>query len=388
MSKLQKSTQSIEFVDFIPAELKENKTWEVVYYMKHPITKDLKRIRHRVKPLKSTIERRKLAKRMIVNINKKLYSGWNKFIEESNTKSFAKVFDVFDTYLMTIKKQVKKETLRKDTLRSYTSFINNIKNYLIENNLQDIFVHDWNEELLQNFLDEIFFERDNSARTHNNYLRFINTFSLWMIKRKYINVNPATNIDRIKEGTKKRIVISHKDRETILNYMKENHYNYYVLCYTAFYTLIRRTEITKILVSDVFLKNRIINIRADISKNGKEQVVTIPKPLINVLIEHLSKAKNSDYLFSADNFIPGPTQLNPKKISDEWAKLRRKLKFSDKYQWYSLKDTGITNYLTLGLPLIDVKNQARHHSITQTETYTPKNIVKAVKSIESASLDF
>ncbi len=50
--------------------------------------------------------------------------------------------------------------------------------------------------------------------------------------------------------------------------------------------------------------------------------------------------------------------------------------------------TGITNYLSLGLPAIDVKNQARHHSITQTETYTPKSIIKSVDSIENANIDF
>ncbi len=204
MSILQKSTQSIEFVDFVPAELKENKTWEIVYYVKHPITKDLKRIRHRVKPLKSTIERRKLAKRMITNINKKLQTGWNKFIEESDTKSFVKVFEAFDTYLIYIKNQVKKEVLRKDTLRAYTSYVNNFKQFLVDKKLNDMFIFDFKEQIIQDFLDEIFFVRDNSATTHNNYLRFLKSFGTWLIKRKYININPAINISRIKEGAKKK----------------------------------------------------------------------------------------------------------------------------------------------------------------------------------------
>ncbi|WP_394369958.1 tyrosine-type recombinase/integrase [Tenacibaculum finnmarkense] len=173
----------------------------------------------------------------------------------------------------------------------------------------------------------------------------------------------------------------------MFNHLKETNKHYFALCYTAFYCLIRRTELSKLKVADVLLKNGIISISADVSKNRKSQVVTIPSQLIHVLIDHLKNANNHDFLFSDDNFKPGETQLEPKKISDTWSKYKKKLNFSKFYQWYSLKDTGITNYLHLGIPTIDVRNQARHYSIKQTEEYLPKTILKASGTIQSAKLD-
>ena len=107
--------------------------------------------------------------------------------------------------------------------------------------------------------------------------------------------------------------------------------------------------------------------------------------LIPFLVNHLKNAEMGDYLFS-NNYLPGRNKLPPKKISDEWVKVRTALNLPKKYQWYSLKDTGITNLLKAGVPPIAVRDQARHHSITQTEAYTPKEILKANVDIKSVQI--
>jgi site-specific recombinase XerD len=152
--------------------------------------------------------------------------------------------------------------------------------------------------------------------------------------------------------------------------------------------LVRRTEITKLTVDSVILKNNIIYIKNNQSKNHRNFSITITNELKPYLISHIKNAEKTDFLFSAANFEAGPIQLQPKKISDTWNKYRNALKFNKTFQWYSLKDTGITNFLQLGIPTIDVKNQARHHSITQTEAYIPRTILKAVDGIKNANLNF
>lgn len=392
MSTTQKSPKALLFVDYIPAELRENSRWEIIYYAIDPFEtnpeKKLKRKRHRVKPMENKTERRKLAKRIINNINSKLTQGWTPFLNEKNVKAFSRIFDVFEIFLNQTQQQYKKEVIRKDTLRSYRSYINNFKIFLNSIDKNEIFINDLTEEIYRDFLDDIFFERDNSATTHNNYLTFLRTFTRWLIKRKYIAIDISQNITKLKTGEKKRTIIPLEIRNSIFEELKKENFNYFILCYTAFYCLTRRTEITKLKVKDVFLKNGIISIPSEVSKNGKSQIVTIPTELLKYLVIHLRKANNEDYFFSENNFAPGSIQLKPKKISDTWVRFRKLMKFDSKYQWYSLKDTGITNYLQLGLPTIDVKNQARHHSIVQTEAYIPKKIMKAVGNIQSAKLDF
>ncbi|MDO6813838.1 tyrosine-type recombinase/integrase [Tenacibaculum soleae] len=392
MSKSQNSKKLIAFVDYIPAELKENKTWEIVYYAIDPLETDsfkrLKRKRNRVKPISNITERRKFAKRIIANLNEKLAKGWTPFLHEQNVKVYTKLFDAFDIFIKQLEQKISKGALRKDTLRAYSSYIKNIKGFYEAEGKEDCFVTDFNEEYSRKFLDVIFYERENSARTHNNYLGFIGVFTRWLIKRRYINVDFTSLLSKIKQGDKKRTIIPQQDRVGIFNYLEKKNFHYGVLCQTAFYCLIRRTEFTKLKVKDVILANGIINVPAEASKNRKSQIVTIPLDIINSLATHLSTANNDDYLFSCNNYKPGKEQLTPRKISYTWDKLRKTLKLADTYQWYSLKDTGITNYLQLGIPTIDVKNQARHSSIQQTEEYLPKNIFKAIGNIQSAKLNF
>lgn len=59
--------------------------------------------------------------------------------------------------------------------------------------------------------------------------------------------------------------------------------------------------------------------------------------------------------------------------------VRKELGFSDRYKFYSLKDTGITNMLRCGTDILSVRDQARHSSVLITDIYTPKNIKEANK---------
>jgi integrase len=385
MSTTQKTRNVLVLVDFVPAELRENKTWKIVYYVKCPIDDKLKRKENRVKPLKSITERRKLGKRMVSELNRKLDRGWNPLLNDNEIRGFVKFSDASRLFLERCKKEVENQDKRIDTLRSYTSFLKNIENYLIEIKEEEMFVIKFKDDLVRDFLDGIYYDRDNSARTRNNYLNFIKTFSDWLIRHNYISQNPTTRIELIPEKTKERETIPGGTLNEIFSYLRKEKENYFVICLIGYYCLVRRTEITKLKVSDVILRNGVIYVNKNVSKNKKSMPVTIPDIMIPYLVDHLKNAKMGDYLFS-ENYLPGAIQLAPKKISDQWVKIRTVLKLPKKYQWYSLKDTGITNMLKAGVPTIAVRDQARHHSIIQTEAYTPKEILKANVDIKSVQI--
>jgi site-specific recombinase XerD len=388
MSTTQKPQKAYLFVDYVPAVLKENSIWIVEYYVKNPFTGELQRKRNRVRPISNKTERRKLAKRMCFNINNKLENGWNPFVTESNAKSFTKINEAFDIYTSQIKKRLQKNEIRFDSVRAYKSYIKNIIGFLESKDKLDDFITTFDEQILNEFLTHIYYDRNTTARTHNNYMRFIKIYCKWLVKYRYISINPSVNLSKITEGDKTRTVIPVDVRNKIFEHLKEDNITYYTLCLFAFYCLVRRTEITKLKVDSVILKNNIIYITNNQSKNHKNFSITITNELKPFISVHIKNAEKTDFLFSGDNFLPGQKQLEPKKISDTWNKYRNKLKFAKNYQWYSLKDTGINNFLQLGIPTIDVKNQARHHSITQTEAYIPKTILKAVDGIKNANLNF
>ena len=146
-----------------------------------------------------------------------------------------------------------------------------------------------------------------------------------------------------------------------------------MLCLCTYYCFIRRTEMTKLKVHMVDLERGFITIPSTISKNKKTEDITIPNDLIQLLKIHIGKADLSDYLFSNNNFQPGIKIIRPDRITSVWSFMRKRLNIDVVYQFYSLKDTGITELLNSGIAAIKVRDQARHHDLKITESYTSRN---------------
>lgn len=359
-------------VDYTPAQLQKgsNNEWRIVFYVMKPGTQELTRIRKRVKPVANKSTRQQFANRIIAEINLKLAKGWNPLVENENVSAFNLLRDCMEEFITKVTKQYQDESVRYDTLRAYTSYIENIKKFMADKLLLDAFVINFNNKFVSDFLDYIYYERKNSPTTHNNYLQFMVNIGNYFKDKGYISANPAEGMRRIKEKEKVRTIIPKTVRAEIKEYLSHNKPTYLCLCMMTYYCYIRRTEITKLKVADIQLKKGIIAVKTTTAKKGKaESGVTIPQALMELLAVHLKHTTNDMYLFSYDNFKPGHKQLTPKKISDEWDRLRIALSLPMKYQFYSLKDTGITELLDIGIPSYKVQKQARHSDLKMTEKY-------------------
>ncbi len=370
-------SHKVPFIDFVPAEVKETtgENWRIVFYVRKPGTDKMQRFRRRVKKISGQQNRMRYAKRICAELNAKLYDGWSPFVESYAKNEYKLLNEVMDLFLEQCNRRLKDHLLRPDSLRAYTSYIKNIQDYMQATGKTEMFTVEFNKKFVLNFLDHIYFYKKRSARTSNNYLAFCNLLATFMVDREYLAVNPTSGIDRRKIGKKKREIIPPAVRNEIFKYQAVHNKNFLTLSLTVYFCFIRRTEISILRVKHINLIENTIFIPKEISKNGKDGIVTIPKKLKELLLIHLDGATKEDYLFSSDNFKPGKVRLQPKKISDEWAKMRTVLKFKQEYQFYSLKDTGITELFLLGVPTIKIRDQARHHDIKITETYTPRNYV-------------
>ena len=385
MDNRNKSTSKrIVFVDYKPAELRANKVWYIEYYAKNPLTEKLERFKKRVPSMKSQREREKYAKKMVQAINQKLETGWSPFYENPSNQ-YKSLEDSFSLFLKQLEKEVKDGIKRPDTLRSWKSFFSNISAYINEKHLDIKFVLNIDFLFVNNFLDYIYYDKRNSPRTYNNYLAYMKGFFEWAKLKGYAKQNPAEGIKSKPKVQKKREPLTAEVKKCIKE-LRDKDFHFFTCCMLTYFCLIRRTELTKLKVSDVRLSESRIILDGSITKNRKTDSVTIPDVFLPILAQHLATANNSDYLFGKD-FKPGKVQLNPKKISDTWIKYRNKYKFDSKFQFYSLKDTGIMDLLNSGIPSIKVRDQARHYDIKQTEAYTTRNLI-ADDTIKGAKFDF
>lgn len=383
-NKNKSTSKRIVFVDYKPAELRANKVWYIEYYAKNPLTEKLERFKKRVPSMKSQREREKYAKKMVQAINQKLETGWSPFYENPSNQ-YKSLEDSFSLFLKQLEKEVKDGIKRPDTLRSWKSFFSNISAYINEKHLDIKFVLNIDFLFVNNFLDYIYYDKRNSPRTYNNYLAYMKGFFEWAKLKGYAKQNPAEGIKSKPKVQKKREPLTAEVKKCIKE-LRDKDFHFFTCCMLTYFCLIRRTELTKLKVSDVRLSESRIILDGSITKNRKTDSITIPDVFLPILAQHLATANNSDYLFGKD-FKPGKVQLNPKKISDTWIKYRKKYKFDSKFQFYSLKDTGIMDLLNSGIPSIKVRDQARHYDIKQTEAYTTRNLI-ADDTIKGAKFDF
>lgn len=367
MPRNNKQSSIIPMVAFKPAELRIGTDWLIVYYAKDPQSDKLVRFRNRVPKMSNKKERLRFAQKMIDTLNEQLYSGWSPYM--GNLTEVKTIDYCFDYYLKTLSKELSDGVKRKSTCDNYKHFITAFTEYLSIYQKNVKFISDISTLICDHFLDRIYIEKEKSARTYNFYLMCMRTFFNFCLSKGFINENPVKNTKSKTIKEKTRVVLNEKEKAK-LALLKEENFHFYVFCMTTYYCFIRPNELKKLKVENVNIEKNYITIPSSISKNRKTENVTIPNIFIEELKEHIGKASKDLFLFGK-KFVPGKQAVT--NLFYHWENVRKKYGFRKEVQFYSLKDTGITDMLNAGVPAIKVRDQARHSDLKITEIYTARN---------------
>lgn len=379
------NTSSGPVIQYLPAILVEAKFWYVEYYIWNPnsMTDELVRKRFRLakilKKLTNQRDKRTAALQVVSQLNDKLKKGWNPFIEDGLKNGFKTIEEGFNHFM-----KVVGHNKRPDTIRSYKSMINNFHDWLKGRNQLNAYVISINQDMANEFIDHIYIDRENSIRTRKNYVEFFTQMFDWFTRRSYIKENPFKNVDRIsmRSEEKKRTIIDHKLRKRIVKYYEKNDPGFIFVINYLFACMIRRTEMTKLRISDVRLDEQMIVVDGSISKNRKTRYATIPDSFLEALKSlNIDELPGRWYLISRDGFYPGPKPLAPKKISDRWASMRKDLRIPKKNQFYSLKDSGVVDYLGSHVSSKSMVDQAGWHSYDLINVYAKHYSLKTIGEI-------
>ena len=367
MPKNNKQSSIIPMVAFKPATLRIGTDWLIVYYAKDTQSDKLVRFRNRVPKMSNKKERLRFAQKMIDTLNEQLYSGWSPYM--GNLTEVKTIDYCFDYYLKTLSKELSDGVKRKSTYNNYKYFITAFTEYLSIYQKNVKFISDISTLICDHFLDRIYIEKEKSARTYNFYLMCMRTFFNFCLSKGFIKESPVKNTKSKTIKEKTRVVLNQKEKKQ-LQLLREDNFHFYVFCMTTYYCFIRPNELKKLKVENVNIEKNYITIPSSISKNRKTENVTIPNIFIEELKEHIGKASKDLFLFGK-KFVPGKQAVT--NLFYHWEKVRKEYHFRKEVQFYSLKDTGITDMLNAGVPAIKVRDQARHSDLKITEIYTARN---------------
>lgn len=368
-----------EIQGFTPPTLHTGKDWYIDFYAFNPVYGEMRRKKIKLNFIEKITERRKYAKDYMNRLSEKLSLGWNPWIEKESSNAYMLFKDVIDKYRTFTTKMLRDGRYRPETLKSYNSYLRNMELFNEQKNIPITYIYQFDKDFCVLLLDEVYITRDNTAFTRDNYLGFLKSFSSFCINHNYLTKNPTEGISSLGRKGKKKIrdVINEDTLKRIYDYLKDINPHFLLASYILYYCFVRPAEMTRLRLSNINIEKQTLYLEDTISKNKKDGTITLPSKVISLMIDlNIFAYPNDSYLFS-DGFKPGAKKRSEKMFRDFWAHyVRKKLKLPEKYKFYSLKDTGITNMLRQ-YDVLSVRDQARHSSILMTDIYTPHDIQEA-----------
>lgn len=166
--------------------------------------------------------------------------------------------------------------------------------------------------------------------------------------------------------------------EKIKTYLLEADPEMWLVCEFVYYCFIRPGELRLLKVGDIHFDEWKICVRSVISKNKKEQYVTIPAAF-RPSLERLKRRSASEYVFFR-NDATKPVGVN--YFANKFRKVLRVLGFGLEYKLYSFKHTGAVACVRAGVGLKELQIQLRHHSLEEVDKYIRQLGVNDLKGLE------
>ena len=361
-SKIQGSNVS-KLVGYTYPKLHKGKEWYVDFYALDPATNTMRRKKYSISTELRVAERNRRATEIINVVSSQLMKGWNPWVQTDNSRAYVLFDDCLQRYLDFVDRMD-----RKKTRQSYHSRVNVLKEYIATRVTPLKYAYQFDESFCNDFIDWIYLDRESSPRTRNNYRGWLFGFSEFMVARKYINNNPVEKIKVMSETEKFRKDLTPEMLKTMTNYLAEHDKSFLLACLMQYYTLIRPGELSNLKIGDISLRKQTIFVSKAFSKNRRDDNVGLNKIIIKLMLDLNIFQHTSDcYIFSHD-FKPGKEHVGSDQFNKRWKVMRNALKWSDCYQFYSLKDSGIRD-LASSEGVVVARDQARHRDISTTNRY-------------------
>ena len=380
---------SSEFMGYTPPILKKtaSRGEHIEYYVYNPVTMKMERQRIRLEKLSHQFKNRSQYKQMVMqlmmNLTGKLAGGWTPYGENQNVAEYTPINKAIEAYIAD-----KSRDLRKASMVSYISVAKIFVEWLTTQNIHEMASHLLNQRTCQRFMDELRDRPKFNNNTYNTYLKKYRACFAWMVDRGYCKENPFEKIKTLKKQEKIRQLIPVDARETVVNHVRTSkHPNYEIVMHLIFTSLIRPSEIERLQVRDVDLKNKCIHIPANKAKTHKDRDAALSDTCIALLIPLLSKPGilPTWYLINS-NYECGPEPCYHGMFKKHWMKIRKECGLPDEMQLYSLKDSGITEMLEAGVSINQVKEAAGHADISTTNKYIGKDTEKMIEAVRGANV--
>ena len=330
----------------------------------------MKRKKYMLNRYASTKARKEMARQKIMWIVEEIKNGWNPWVRAVTTREFTPWATVMTRYKEYLSVSGRKGLLKPKTVYDYLSRVKIFEQFMDENDIQLQHVYQFDRALCVEFLDYLYYDKDVSAVTRNGYRTWLSTMASWLIDKQYIGKddNPVADIRMMREEEKKREPLPKEALTALRTYLEDHNRRFLLACYVEYYMNIRPDEMRFLKIGYIDITNCIVTLPGKFAKNRKRQEVTVPKKVLKLMIDlGIFDSPSQYYLFGPD-MMPSSEQIAVNRFRQEWGKIRKTMGWTDAYQFYSLKDSGISDNIDR-YGLLAARDQARHADAATTNRY-------------------
>ena len=367
---MKPQVQRVAYPWTYPVLHKSRKNWYVDFTILDPASGTMKRKKYMLNRFHGLKARQEMAKQKILWIVEEVKNGWNPWVKAVTTREFTPWGTVITRYKEYLLAADRKGLLKHKTVYDYQSRVKIFEQFMDENDIRLQYVYQFDRGLCMEFLDYLYYDKDVSAVTRNGYRTWLSTLAGWLIDKQYIgrDDNPVADIRMMREEEKKREPLSKEALKALNGYLEEHNRRFLLACYVEYYMNIRPDEMRFLKIGYIDIANCIVTLPGKFAKNRKRQEVTVPKKVLKLMIDLKVFESPSQYHLFGPDLAPSREQVAVNRFRQEWAKIRRAMNWPDSYQFYSLKDSGISDNIDR-YGLLAARDQARHADAATTNRY-------------------
>lgn len=365
-----------------------NGNWFVYYSVFDPAKGKMKafRIYDGFKKLNTEAERYKHATKLIRKWKLKLLKGWNPFFEQDKVKYASLIryetdarrgqhvidstrnFEYYSSrYLHFVKNIIKREP---STYTSYKSKLRIFGQFLSKKGIDKVNVRFYNQDTIKDFNEYLIKERGLDGKSLNDYNETLNRFWKHLInEEKSLTHNPVTGIRRYKETPVHHLAFNLHQINMLRNAIEPVNPIVWLKLKMLYSTLLRPNELRLIQMKHFSWSDGTIRLPADIAKNDRARMITIPDHLYTELIMKGYDKYPDEFYFSTSGSEPGPKHASKNFLYNKFKHYLVTLNFQKGYTLYSWKHTGVQMMKRSGIDNMYIKAQLGHASYDQMLPY-------------------
>ena len=212
-------------------------------------------------------------------------------------------------------------------------------------------------------------EKMHKAATFNLDILTLRGFFNFLKKSNPDIVNHFLDIPKMKNNSKPHFPFKAGLIPVMKDWMATNDPQLLLFCKFQYYCFIRPTELRFLKVEYIDIDDCRILLPAKITKNKKDQYVTIPDAFLRDIVKlKITKSPQDYYVFSIQG-IPGEKPVSTNYFYKHHSSMQNELDISMKYTLYCWKPTGVWQAVKAGVDIKSLQTQLRHESLETTDKY-------------------